>query len=783
MKSVFILAAANIRKAKAQSLLILVTILMASLLLATAIGIMENLHSPFQKMFDNQKASHLTMQVSGQHMDLGLALDWWQEQEEVESVLLTPYYWMEDQVSHNGKLQPMGDLLIAGHPGSATSQDQLLVVEGEGGGSPQTNEIWVPTGYAYARSIKPGDVLEIPIAGELQAFTVTAIVVDPQYSMSMMNPTRVWVAQEQLPDNQNGDALISVRLSDYSSYPSLWREFEDYLGHPVLGFILDYDSLENFYAQVEGIIGTIMLLFSIIIIVIALAAIAFTIANNIMTDYKVIGTIRTQGFSVQDVKWVYTLQYLTLAVLAIPLGIILSRPLVTVVMSQMLKSLGVASLNAKPWLPATITVVVMLLITWMTSYISAGKVGAIKPAEAIRNAQPMPKTGAKSLEISACKGLPIPLLLALKSAITSKRRSLFSVAAPAIMAFVLAFSINAHNSVKEMDNNFAHWGFDAADIFLTIPEDQVSSHRQAVLETIHAQEGVKAAVAKDIILTSIPAQGERASSNVVAFVYAGDMDSIGTLNLQGNNPTLANEVSLSVMTAKDYDKTIGDTIQLYLEGEQRQFLITGIYQSLNGMGRGFRIPEVAVREINPQFRAGSISIVLDEDRYCSSLVKEMREIFPHSYNIRTAAESGEINLSSLSTYMALIALTLSIIFMAVAFVIIFNTTLMSIYSDKKSFGIYKAIGLTPLQIQMSLVWKAAILSLLGAAVGTPLSVYLTPRALSLLVMGQGLMEFPFVLSPWGTAAAIPISIVVAMLSAWVPSGRILNLNPRNLIID
>lgn len=782
MKSVLVMAAANIRKRKVQSVLILITILMASLLLATAIGILGNLNRPFQKMFAAQNASHLTLQTSRQAINLDQSLLWWQAQGDVEAVQVFPYFFMNEQVVHNGKQQAMGSLIMAAHPGTALIQDKLVVVQGEKKAAPKANELWVPTGYAFAWGISPGDVLEIPVNGETKVFTVTAIIVDPQYSMSMMNPIRVWTGGEFL-DDQTPEVLLSIRFGDYSSYPRLWAEYEDFLGHPVQGFIMDYTALEHAYSQIEGIIGAIMLLFSGIIILVALAAMAFTISNGIILDYKIIGILGAQGFSVKGIRLIYTLQYAVLAAVAIPAGLFLSRPVVEAVMSQVLKSLGIASLDASLLTPAVITITVMTLITLMTAYSCSGKAGKIKPAEAIRNAAPPAKAGTKRpMDMTGCHRLSVSLLLGLKDTLAGKRHSIFLVAASAVLAFVLVFSVNTYNSIRSMDQNYAYWGFDASHVFVTRPTDQPIDSHQEVLTPLRADPRVKAVVPTSFLLTSIPAQDGQPSANVVAFVYGGDMDSIGILNLEGRSPVHNNEVSLSALTARDFGKTVGDMVELFIEGEKGFYLVTGIYQSMNGMGRGFRIQELAVRKVNPDFRAENYSVLLHDSRDDEKFAQDMQMLFS-GFNIRTTAKSGEINLSGITTYMALIAMTLSIIFMSVAFVIIFNLTLMNIYSDKKNFGIYKALGMTPLQIRMSIVWKAGILALLGAAMGIPLSLLLTPQALSLLVADMGLMKFPFVPTLWGTVTALPISILVALFSAWIPSGRVLSLNPRNLIID
>jgi len=787
MKSVLMMVSANVRKRKAQSLLILSTIMMASFLLTTAVGVLDNLNSPFEQMYEGQNGSHITMQLPPGFHDPDQIVGWWETQDNVLGVQRFPYLLVNDKIGHNDVTKSMGGLMITEHPGLALTQDRLVIVDGVEKSGPDVGEVWVPTGYAYAWGIEVNDVLEITINGVGQAMSVSAIVVDPQFSIGMMNPIRVWVKEGTLAlskDSPDKGLLIAVRLSDHLQQYLLWPDFEAALGTPFLGFLFDYAFIGYSYSMVESIIGAIMLLFSGIIILVSVCVIYFTISNAIITDFKTIGILKTQGFSAVQVKKLYVLQYMLLALVAIPLGILTSSPVTGAVLSQMVRSLGLSRLDASLTLPATVTVVTIGAVVLAATHVSARRAGLIKPADAIRNKPPASKgVGNRHLGLTRISVLPVSLLLALKSTQSEKRHSILMVAATAIMAFVVVFSVNAYNSVSRLDQNYAWWGFDDSDVYVSPESSYMDYEPDQLLEMLHAHDGVEAVVAQGVILTAIAAQGQEESQNVVAFVYRGDMDSIGILNLEGKSPTRENEVSLSVLSAQKYSKTVGDMVELYIEGQKSSYLVTGIYQSLNNGGRGFRLQENAVRAVNPDFSAGNISIKLKPGVDPATFVSEMRLNLQPNLNIRTAQESGELNLSGVTENMALLAALLSGIFMVVAFIITFNATLMNIYSDKKSFGIYKALGLTPLQIRMSLVWKALLLAAIGATMGGPLSLALSPRLLSALVLNVGLVKFPFDVTPWGTLLAIPVCLGVAILSVWIPSGRILGFSPRNLIIE
>ncbi|MTI94748.1 MAG: hypothetical protein FH749_04550 [Firmicutes bacterium] len=213
------------------------------------------------------------------------------------------------------------------------------------------------------------------------------------------------------------------------------------------------------------------------------------------------------------------------------------------------------------------------------------------------------------------------------------------------MAFVLTFSLNTYNSVLNLNHNLAFWGFDNSDVYVS--REGGESHDQ-VMSTLKKDDRVRAIVPRDVVMTAIADQGGIASTNVIGFSYHGDMDAIEMLNLEGRHPERENEISISVLTAEKYNKSVGDTVDVYIEGERRTYLITGIYQSLNGGGFGFRIQESALQEVNPDVHANTYAVKLHADADPVQFARDMQQQLGQSYNVRTAAESGEINFSAIT---------------------------------------------------------------------------------------------------------------------------------------
>lgn len=789
MVSVLMICLANFRKRRTQSLLIGLTLLLAAFLLSTAIGMLQGIQDPVDRMFETQKGSHITMMLPEQTGNADEIAAWWEARSQVAGVVHFPYYLADQDFRYNGKQQSMGSIMLSRHPAKPLNQDKLAIVQGGVQDHPGENELWLPTGYAYTWGLSVGDTLEVPVGGTYSRFTISAIVVDPQFSSSIMNPVRAWVADsffaEQGKEPSTLGSLIGVRLFDVTEYDSLWQEFEEYLGSPYMGFVFEHEFVKNAYSMVQNILAVITLAFSAIIILVSMFVLGFTVTNAVIADYKIIGILKALGFSPRNTRWIYSLQYLLLALLAAPAGVFAGHCAVRALMLQMSKSLGIARLDTPVLLPAALTILVILPATAFSSFFASLKAGKIKPAQAIGNAAPAPKLpGKRQPGLNTLDPLPLPFALAVKSIFSIKRHSAFLLAAALILAFVMAFSANTFHSVKNMAQNYAYWGFDDADVYLSANANGELLSREKMLAVLRGDQRVQAALPYQLITdAAIPAQAGQGSKNVIAFMYDGDMDAIGILNLTGHNPRRSDEVAISYMAAQRYGKTAGDRIDLYLEGRKASYLVTGVYQCINAMGWGIRFQEEAAPGVTPPANLKSYAIKLNNEKDTAAFTEDMKALLGAGYTVRAVSENGDINLSEITDNIGLVTIFLSTLFMAVAFIIIFNTITMEIYSSKKSLGIYSSIGMTGLQVRAVMLGKALGLSAVGIILGIALALLISPSILSLLIRNLGMARFPFDITLPGTLAVIPVCIAVIAASAWLPSGKILSISPRELIVD
>ncbi|MDI6453258.1 ABC transporter permease [Peloplasma aerotolerans] len=788
MRSVSIVAWSNIKRRKVQSILVILTMMVSIVLFSTSIGILQNQNDPFEQMFEKQQGSQVVLDFDQRHTDLDIFVSWWKSQDEIVDVITYPYMMISDSIVHNGSTKSMGSVMITERVNHDYQTDLLTFVEGAKKEYPGENEVFIPTGYAYNWNIELNDQLIISLNGVPVLFNVAGIVVDPQYSATLTSPSRIWVQDSTLKnyytDVELHQSLVSIRFHDYSDYETLMTRYESDFGHPFFGFIYDYDFIAYMYTFVESIIAMIMLVFSIIILIISIIVIVFTITNGIRADLKQIGIYKTLGFSKKQTTQIYVFQYVVLLFFALPIGLFLSYSLIRLILKQLAQSVGLNSISPDYFLIGIVTSIVMLFLIVLSTILSSRMAINIKPIETIRYSVSEKVNKKTNISLAKLKHMNVSCMIAVKSILSNLKHSIFIFISVAVLSLVFTFSFNMYHSISKMNDNLSMWGFDASEVFVTTDSKSEAMDYETFISTFANHSQISAISLHGVMVdASIASQDDISSTTALGFVYGGVWDDIGLTNIKGSNPLNNDEVSISYLTAEKYKKSVGDQIVLYVAGIEKTMKITGIYQSLNAGGWGFRVKAESVIEIDPNYDLPRYLIKLNDNEDVNYFIDEFNALHGDIYTARSVKDSGEINVDQIVVMIGLVSVTLSLIFGVVSVIIIFNFMMMYIFDHHKEFGIYKAIGMDEKTLRDSLRIKIIFLSCLGVIMGIPLALHLTPVLLSLFINNMGLARFPFEVNIVFTLFVFPLAVLIQLFSVNIATKKLKSINLRELIVD
>ncbi len=123
---------------------------------------------------------------------------------------------------------------------------------------------------------------------------------------------------------------------------------------------------------------------------------------------------------------------------------------------------------------------------------------------------------------------------------------------------------------------------------------------------------------------------------------------------------------------------------------------------------------------------------------------------------------------------------LSYMQMAVSIIIaalgIVNALMISVAERKRELGVLRAIGGLRGQIRKMILLEAAAIAIVGVLIGAIagfLNTWFIVRTMAMMVGGW---TIPFSFSPVMVLIALPLAIGIALLAAWLPARKAVNLS-------
>lgn len=787
MYSFITILLANFKKRKAQSFLAAIIIIAAAILFTTAIGTITSINEPFEDMYREANASQIQAVNFNEIYNTNDIIKWWSEQEGI-TVQTFKCYSSSDNLEYKGQKISGGSVIYTEKPNSKLTQDKLTIVKGEQRDCPAEDEVWICISFADRFKMQVGDMLGISTKNGMQQKRISAIITDPQFGSPSMGSTRLWIAPGQIDklfsDKTLKGFFIGLHFNDYSKRAELWNSFEKAIGGPYTSNIFDYELVSMAYIAQYQYMGIILMLFSVVLVVIAVIIVCFTISTSVASDIKIIGVLKSQGFTPMAITMLYTVQYTVLSLVSIVIGILLSNFTVKAITNMITRAMGISSIDISLVLAALITLITLMSIVSLASYLTARKAGKLKPVKAIRQELISAKKSI-GIGIGKMRFASVSVLVAIRQCFTQKAQSLILLLITFAMAAVFTYSINLVNTFNHIYENAPDWGHDKRSDTVVLKESASPSLRKNILDNMKNDKRIKFVIPAAYGGSECRVESDDSSKykNVFISIYDGDIDKIGAQVVKGRNALKDNEVAISPNVERVYNKTVGDYINVCIGGKRQNLLITGVYQTTNYMGWGIRCQKSVVQNVIPNYYINNYALIFMDEAARESFISEYMKQYDGQLEIQPFEELIDTWMYGIKSGVNAFVVFLTIVFIAVMVIIIFNSTLINIYKDKKSYGVYKSIGLTPVQIRKTILFRIAIIAALGSLIAIPIVYFSTDNLMTMMLSGMGISSFRMRNNIPGTMMVLPICVAIAVLGCWVPSGRVRNISARELIME
>lgn len=235
-------------------------------------------------------------------------------------------------------------------------------------------------------------------------------------------------------------------------------------------------------------------------------------------------------------------------------------------------------------------------------------------------------------------------------------------------------------------------------------------------------------------------------------------------------------ILISRENADRYDLQLGDDVSLNIGGRQRTVVIAGLLDPTDGLARravdGLLLADIAtVQEITGKIGwLERIDLIIASD----SQQAQVESWLPDGVRLAAvAARQGSVEQMTAAFRLNLTAL--SMLALVVGLFLIYNTMTFSVVQRRQLFGTLRCLGVTRSEVFWLVTSEAAIVGLIGAALGIVVGIFLGRQTVSMVTQTMSDLFFtatvrgvgiPLESLLKGGLAGFTATILTAALPAW-----------------
>ena len=241
-------------------------------------------------------------------------------------------------------------------------------------------------------------------------------------------------------------------------------------------------------------------------------------------------------------------------------------------------------------------------------------------------------------------------------------------------------------------------------------------------------------------------------------IETGDFSLFPLDYVKGSAPQQANEIALSLLNAREMDKQIGDTVTLIIEGQEREMVVSGIYQDITNGGRTAK----ATLPYDPQTVLWyTVNLNLTADANIEEKVSQYSQLFDPARVTDTASFISQTVGNTVQQLKTVTVVTV-VVGLAVSVLITSLFMMMLIAKDSNQIAIMRSLGFSLRHIRRQYLSRSLFLLAFGILLGTLFAKTLGQQLVSAILSLQGASRIRFVIDPLQAYVLYPLLLMVTV---------------------
>jgi len=762
------LALANIRKSKGNTVSLFIMFLIAAILMNAGLLVFLNFGSFFQKTTKELNTSN-AYYIMPSRLYNNQVEEYIKNNKNVLKTQKEEIMWANAKISYKSDTREQIFLL-----NDADNTRNMSKWKFVGKHLPEDSmSIYIPYIYQRDGGYKLNDKFEMSFQDKKITFTIKGFTEDVFFSSTDMVFMGVYMPQDtyesvssQLSPTYKATVVfanlkninkdLQTGIKELTKADTVLSSSTD-LTNTLVSFDVSIIKLSR--TMMASIVSIMVVAFAALIVGVCLIVVRFRIGNSIEDDMTNIGSLKAIGYTSRQIAFSIVAQFGLIAFASSILGIGLSYLVMPSLSDVFAAQSGLKWVQGFDMKISSIALFLILIIVVIVAFLAAGRINKLNPIVALRGGIITHSFRKNHLPLSTSKG-SLPIVLAFKSILQNMKQSIMITIILVAVAFSGTFAIVMFYNTSIDTTAFAQTpGTELSNAIAVLKKDTDNSLQ---VKDIKNMSGVRKVQFIDSTMVKI-------EKNEVSVYVMEDYSKKETNTVyQGRYPLHSNEIAIAGQLAIMMKKTIGDNITLKVGDIETQFLITGLSQGASMGGLNAAIRSDGMLKLNPDFKPQNLQIYLNKNVNSGKFVTTINNL--NSDRILSVIDMDKEMKNSMGVYVSIVSkvgISILVVTLVVVILVLYFVINSSIIRRKRELGIQKAIGFTTLQLmnQLSIGFLPPIT--LGVCIGSIIGIMQTNALMSLAERIMGIMKAGFIITPgWIAlfgAAIVIVSYVTSML--------------------
>jgi len=523
--------------------------------------------------------------------------------------------------------------------------------------------------------------------------------------------TKATVFRADLTEGCNTDKFeedigqtLNSKISDYQYMNSL---------------SLNYDTMKYGTGVTANIFMGVLTAFAVLLILIALIIVHFNVNNSIESNIKNIGMLEASGYTSRQLWASDIMEFLIISIYGSSAGLLAANAAAKAVGGMISSSIGLRWHMGFDLKSAAISSVLVIVSVILAVMMSSSKYKKIAPLDALRSGIHGHNFKKNYIKLDKAK-LPLNFSIGLKNILYNIKKN----TAVFLIMVLLSFSANEavciyQNFALNQDKMIQITGFEVPDTVVTVinnDKQNLASNMDDIKQKVKSLTNVNQILeytAYDMVCKN----GEK-EETVNCDVYDKPGSLVVDNVVEGRRPKYDNEIMLTSLMAEKLDVKLGDVVYLEMNGKSQNYLLTGISQGINHLGKKAMITKEGIKRLNGEIILNSLYIYANNGSNIKSVFNEVKSVLSDKNSeVMNYQEYVSSTMNSIVTVMKTLCLVMLITVILVLAMVLVLLIQSQLVRDKKTLGIYKALGYTTGQLIMQTIMSYIPIVFAGTLAG------------------------------------------------------------------